>query len=158
MMEAQPIVIKSKSFEDAAIDGLFGGLIAGVLMILVLILAGLVTGDAPASVLARFHTGQAANPWSGSLIHLAVSGIYGVIFSLLVFLTPGKLIARLPGWLVGLVYGLLLLALALNVLLPGLRSALQEMPWGVLAVGHLVYGLTLGWRVYPEVLNSRDEA
>jgi hypothetical protein len=75
--------------------------------------------------------------------------------SVLIFLTPGRLLARLPGWLVGLVYGLLLLALAMNVLLPGLRSALQEMPWGVLAVGHLVYGVVLGWRVYPEILTSQ---
>ena len=147
MRETKSALIRKASASDAVIDGLFAGLIAGVLMILVIILGGLLSGESPASVLERFSTGQTASPLAGGLLHLAVSGIYGGFFSLLVQWMPAGLRRRLPGWLAGLIYGLLLLGLAVTVLLPGLRSPLVELPFWTLALGHLAYGLMLGLRV-----------
>jgi hypothetical protein len=148
---------KDKTTGEAAVDGLLGGLIAGVLMILIFILAGLIAGETPAGVLERFATQESSTPLMGGLVHLAVSGIYGVIFSLLVFWLPVSILRCVPGWLCGLFYSFLLLVLAVNVILPGLRSPLQEMPLPTLAVGHLVYGLVLGRRVYPEIHPSGGE-
>jgi hypothetical protein len=147
MGESNSILVRKSTASDAAIDGLFAGLIAGIFMILVIILGGLLAGEPPAEVLGRFSTGQAATPLAGGLLHLAVSGIYGVVFSLLVHWMPLGLRKRLPGWLVGLVYGALLLGLAVGVLLPGLRSPLAELPLWVLALGHGAYGLVLGLRI-----------
>lgn len=139
--------MKAKIASDAAVDGLFAGLMAGVIMLLFLILAGLLIGEAPDDLLMRFATGQDPNPLTGGLIHLAVSGIYGGVFSLLIHALPNRLLDHLPGWLAGLLYGGALLLLAMNIILPGLRSPLQELPLGVLAAGHAVYGIILGWRV-----------
>jgi hypothetical protein len=147
MSETKSPLIRKASTSDAVIDGLFAGLIAGVLMILVIILVGLLSGESPAGVLVRFSTGQTASPLAGGLLHLAVSGIYGGVFSLLVHWLPSGLRSRLPGWLAGLIYGVLLLGLAVTVLLPGLRSPLVELPWWTLGLGHIVYGLVLGMRI-----------
>jgi hypothetical protein len=150
MNNSIPTLVKTKDTADAAIDGLFGGMLAGLLMGLVIILAGILAGESPADLLGRFATGQTATPLAGSFVHLAVSSVYGVIFSLIVKVLPKRWLSVSPGWLVGLAYGALLLALAEGVLLPGLRSPLGELPWWVLAAGHAVYGLVLGVRTYPK--------
>ena len=146
MNESKSAPIRRESASDAVIDGLFAGLVAGILMIVVIILGGLISGESPASVLGRFSTGQAASPAAGGLLHLAVSGIYGGLYGLLEYWMPSGLRSRLPGWLMGMVYSLLLLVLAFTVLLPGLGSPLVELPLWVLALGHSVYGLVLGLR------------
>ena len=147
MSESKSTLVRQNSIGDAAIDGLFAGLIAGILMILVIILGGLLAGETPTTILARFSTGQSASPLAGGLLHLAVSGIYGVVYSLLPFGIPAIFRNRLLGVLAGLGYGLILLGLAVTVLLPGLRSPLEDLPIWVLALGHIVYGIVLGLRV-----------
>jgi hypothetical protein len=147
MRESNSILIRRGSASDAAIDGLFGGLIAGAAMILVIILGGLLAGESPVAVLERFSTGQATTPLAGGLLHLAVSGIYGTLFTLLIHWMPLGFRKRLPGWSVGLGYGLVLLGVAVGILLPGLRSPLASLPLWVLALGHGVYGLVLGLRI-----------
>jgi hypothetical protein len=84
-------------------------------------------------------------------MHLAVSGVYGVGFSLLAGGIPRRIREQIPGWLVGLAYGALLLALAVNLLLPGLRSALGEQQLWIIGLGHAVYGIVLGIKAYPKV-------
>jgi hypothetical protein len=143
-------LVKTRDAGDAAIDGLFGGLLAGLFMAFVLVLAGLLAGEAPLTVLERFSTGQSSNPLAGSLLHLAVSSIYGLIFSLLVNSLPRRWLQVLPGWLAGVLFAMLLFLLAQSTLLPALRSPLSELPWWVMASGHLVYGLVLGGRAYPK--------
>jgi hypothetical protein len=138
--------IKYDSLADRAIDGLFSGLLAGILMGVVMILGGILVGENPADLLQRFGTGSSPAPLQGGLIHLAVSGVYGVGFSLLFSAVPQRLRSRIPAWAAGLGYAVLLMVLAVNVILPGLHSALGELPVWVLAAGHTVYGLTLGWR------------
>lgn len=138
---------KAQSASDAVIDGLMAGILAGVGMLGVIILAGLLAGISPADVLAKFGAGQTATPLTGVLVHLAVSGIYGAAFGMLINLLPVRLLGRVPGWLTGLVYGVILLFIGLGFLLPGLASPLAELPWWILGLGHGVYGLALGWRV-----------
>ena len=86
-------------------------------------------------------------------MHLAVSGIYGAIFGLLTYLMPRRLFVRTPGWLAGLIYSAVLLLVALGILLPGLISPLAELPTLSLALGHVAYGLVLGWRALPGTSN-----
>ena len=148
MINSKPIRARARPASDAAIDGLFAGLAAGLLMGIVVILGGLLVGESPAAVLERFSTGHTTTPLSGGLMHLAVSVVYGIVFGLLAHALPSRVLRRLPGWLAGLLYGLLLLAVAVGALLPGLNSPLLEIPLWILALGHAVYGLVLGWRAY----------
>jgi hypothetical protein len=139
--------ISEKSFSDRVIDGLFGGLMAGLAMILVMVLTSLVFKQDPALMLASFSVGEVATPLNGMLVHLGVSGVYGAIFSILMSILPRAVRRMAPGWFAGLLYGALLLSIAIGLLLPGLQSPLADTPAGVLTAGHLIYGLVLGWRV-----------
>ena len=68
---------------DAAVKGLFNGFIAGLGMAVVLVAAGLISGVPAASTLAHFTPTPNSSLLTGVLAHLAVSGIYGMIFGLL---------------------------------------------------------------------------
>jgi hypothetical protein len=144
MTRTQPILRKESSTGDAAVDGLCSGIVAGTAMGLYLVLIGLLIGQGPAVVLGRFDPAGGASPLTGALAHLAVSGVYGVLFGLAGYVAARW--RRLPVWLAGLGYGLVLLFLAeaLIMRLPGTGSALRETPLVHLAAGHLLYGLTLG--------------
>lgn len=61
-----------------------------------------------------------------------------MVFSLLTTLIPWQIRERIPPRLVGLVYAALLLWLAVNILLPGLRSPLGERPMWVISLGHAI--------------------
>jgi hypothetical protein len=149
-LNVKPTLIKANSIGDAAIDGLFGGLFAGAVMGVIILLAGLLVGESPASMLSRFSSGQAATPLTGILVHLAVSAVYGMVFCSAIYILPVSFLKKIPGWLAGLFFGIVLLALAEWVLLPGLRSPLLELPLWILLLGHGMYGLVLGMRVYPK--------
>jgi hypothetical protein len=128
---------------DAAVDGLLNGLVGGLAMALTLVIGGLLTGDAPGAVMARFdpYTGSAVQ---GTLLHLAVSSVYGLIFTIGWRMLSRWLRAERFGWLAGLVYGVALLALARLALLPGADSTLRQVPLVHFAAAHMVYGLTVG--------------
>lgn len=136
--------ISSTSLGDAAVDGLLGGLGAGIVMLLFLLIAELSRGIGPAIVLARFDLGSTASPLTGALTHLAVAGVYGLGFGILWALTA---IDRLPAGLTGTIYGFALFVLAETVMLPGTHSALLAIPIWSFALAHVVYGATLGWLV-----------
>jgi hypothetical protein len=145
MAEGKRAVDSEQMWGDAAVDGLLAGGGAGILMLVYLLLAGLMLGQPVAAMLARFDPGQAASPVTGGLIHLAVSGVYGLVFGLGWRLTAGwPGLERLPGWLAGVIYGLLLLAFAWLVILPGAQSAVREIPLVHLAIAHVIYGLSTG--------------
>ena len=100
---------------DAAVDGLLAGAAAGIAMAAYLVVIGLVAGEGPAVVLARFDPSGAgaASPLIGALMHLAVSAVYGLLFGLIYRLIGrGRLAGRAAGALMGLVYGLALLLVA----------------------------------------------
>ena len=87
------------SIGDAAVSGLFGGLLGGLAMALVIILFSLFAGQG-LSYMGYFSTATPVPPLQGLLMHLAVSAIYGMLFSLILHgLKVDRL--NLPGWLVG---------------------------------------------------------
>lgn len=149
MTQLQTSSFSEKSMSDRVIDGLFAGLLAGLIMILVMLVIALASGQDPLAMLGSFSIGQEGAPLNGLLVHLGVSGVYGAIFSILMSLIPVAWRRLLPGWIAGLVYGAVLLGLAIGLLLPGLNSPLANAPTGILVIGHIIYGLTLGWRVDP---------
>ncbi len=146
MTDNKPLAAKKTTMGDAAVDGLIAGIGAGVVMAAVLVVAGLLTGDGPGVVLGRFDPGAAASPVTGGLMHLAVSGVYGALFGWGRKLVSGwQLLNRLPGWLIGLAYGLLLWAVAQGSLISGAPSLLRQLPTLTFALAHAVYGVTLGY-------------
>lgn len=145
---------ESLSAGDAAIDGLFGGLLAGVTMAVYLASASLVRllaeGSGPDAAIASLAKMAGASPLLGLLTHLAVSAVYGLIFGLGCSFFS-RYFARWkqppPFWFsssVGVLYGLALLLLAWSVILPSVGGSLQGFPLGHLAAAHALYGLVLG--------------
>lgn len=127
---------------DAAVDGLLGGLVAGLFMAAFLILAGLTMGAGPGMTMSHFDATEGTSPWVGSMLHLAVAGVYGLTFALLYRMV----VKRVPGWLAGLIYGVILFAIARGVM-PVSESFLLAIPPWQFGVAHLVYGLVLGTMV-----------
>ncbi len=144
MEKATTLSHKRTSPGDAAVSGLFGGLGGGALMAAFLVLAGLLAGQGVGDTLRHFASGENTSPVQGLLAHLAVSGVYGLVFGLGWRYGKGKRFSRVPGWMGGLAYGVLLWIIALAVILPGTDSPLRSVPPGVLAAAHILYGATLG--------------
>jgi hypothetical protein len=137
---------------EVAVDGLVNGILAGAGMALYLVVVGVVVGDKPGLVLGRFDPGSSFSPVSGALAHLAVSGVYGMVYGLAwrplarSRLGTGLLGRWLP-WLAGLAYGFVLLLVAEMVALrlPGTSSPLRDIPFLHFALAHLIYGLVLSF-------------
>jgi hypothetical protein len=133
---------------DTAVDGLVAGIVAGIGMAFYLVLTGLLTGFTPAVTMGLFDPLMNGGWLTGLLAHLAVSGIYGVIYALLFtgILRIWPSLLRF-GWLIGLVYGLALWALSTGVLLPAAGSLVLQIASVHWLFGHVVYGLVLGYAV-----------
>ena len=144
MTERKYVITRKATIGDAAVDGLLAGGGAGLAMAAYLIVASLISGLAWSTLLGRFDPGPQSSPWAGALAHLAVAGVYGVLFGVVAWFIPRRWRRRLPGWLMGVLYGLLLWLLAQTVLLPGTSSPLETFPLLHFALGHAVYGLVLG--------------
>ena len=111
-MTSSPRVAQtSSSVGDSAVDGLLAGTSAGLVMALYVAVAGLLSGQSLAAILAQFDPSPAPTPFTGALAHLAVAGVYGVLFAL-AWRGLRRVLPRVPGWLAGLAYGLVLWALA----------------------------------------------
>jgi hypothetical protein len=138
--------MKDKTIGDAAIDGLLAGIGAGLAMALLLLIVGALSGDSPVMVMERFDPVGSNNLTTGLLTHLAVSAIYGAIFGLL-FLALVHLRPSLPrfGWLAGLIYGLVLYAIAYAGISAGAETGLVDYSTTVLLLAHAVYGLATGF-------------
>lgn len=136
------LVARNTTVGDAAVDGLLGGVAAGIVMAMYLVAVSLIGGEGLA-VLSRFDP-NGASPMIGTLLHLAVSGVYGAVFGI-----GWKYARRLnvPAWLIGLVFGGALFALAELVLSPTSPSPLAKISFVHFGIGHVIYGLTLGWSV-----------
>jgi hypothetical protein len=148
MSDATERGIRERKGGDSAVDGLLAGIVAGLGMAAYLILTSLFRGISPAVILGYFDPGMVGQWLTGTLAHLAVSGVYGVVFALLlaVVVRIREPLLRF-GWLIGLVYGLVLVALARGVLLPMAGSALLQISTGHLFIAHAIYGLVLGFEV-----------
>ena len=145
MAESNRVLAKENTVGDAAVEGLLAGLVAGLISAAVLVLIGLLTGDSPGTVLGRFDPSLAGNALIGGLLHLATSAVYGMIFAVLLRLIGRRWrSAHRLTWLLGLVYGLLLLLFAETVVLSGFETMLVEFSTVSFTAFHIAYGLTLG--------------
>lgn len=133
---------RTRTFGDAAVDGLLYGVAAGAVMAVYLAAYGLFSPVGPAAVLGNFDPAQNGSAAAGTLTHMAVAGVYGCAFGLAMWALSK--VWQPPLWLAGLIYGLLLLTLALSVLLRGVRSPLLTIPPLHFAIAHGLYGLALG--------------
>lgn len=133
------MVARNTTVGDAAVDGLLAGIVAGIAMATYLVVVSLL-GEGVA-VLSRFDP-NGASPVVGTLMHLAVAGVYGVVFGIFF-----NWIRRfnLPAWLSGLVFGLALFGVAVTIILPSSRSALAGIPMPHLGIAHAIYGLVIGF-------------
>jgi hypothetical protein len=147
MREASSYPGQDSAVGDAAVEGLFGGMIAGIAMVVYLLLAGLTFGAGPLVILSHFGGSGGSTPLVGLLLHLGVSGVYGIVFALIRQLTAQCRGFRPTLWLVGVLggaYGLVLWLLAQSILLPATSSSLMAIPGGHLLVAHLIFGIFLG--------------
>ena len=137
--------INRKGIGDAAVDGLLAGVAAGIVMILFLLAAGLITRDSPVMVLGRFDLQAASRPVVGLLTHIAISAIYGLFFGVL-FVALVRIRPALLrwSWFAGLVYGLILYGIAQAAFMAGANSGLVQFSSIILLLAHLIYGLIIG--------------
>lgn len=151
MSETRSVIRQYETTGDVAVEGLFSGLIAGLLMALYLVLAGLTYGEGLIATLSRFATDESSTPLVGLLLHLGVSGVYGIFYNLgCQFTLRRRANALSPLWVsvIGGLYGLLLLAVAWTILLPSTGSPLLEIPVLHLFIAHLLFGVALGLLTY----------
>ena len=138
---------------EAAVDGLLAGGAAGVAMTLYLLIAEWVGGVEPATVLGRFDPSGSGSPVAGALAHLAVAAVYGALFGV-VARGLARLWTRVPIWLGGVAYGLILWGLALAAVLPALATSLRAILPLHFAIAHSLYGLALGLWLARRVAKS----
>ncbi len=141
MTTSRCVVSKEVSAGDAAVEGLWQGLAAGIIMAVVLVIGGMLGGDSPAMTLARFGARGGVTPAAGALSHLATAGVYGIVWGVLWRLLGRRL--PLPAWAGGLIYGLLLFLVA-QVMLIAVDSPLRDISPLSLGLAHVVYGFVLG--------------
>ena len=145
MIQSKRLIYNERKLSDAALDGLFGGLAAGVAMAVYLVAWGLLMGLGPGAVLGMFDPSERGVALTGALTHLAVAAVYGILFGLLWWGLRRWLRLGVPAWLAGAIYGLLLLIAAKAVVLPAAGSPLAEIPALHFAVAHVIYGAALGF-------------
>jgi uncharacterized protein YacL len=145
MFESKDMSLKKKSTGDAAIDGLVAGLAGGIIGALILLVLGLFSGNSSINILQRFDATASGSALQGTVMHLAVSVIYGALFAILL-----KLIiqvwpaAKRISWLLGIIYGLFLMLLAEVIFSSGFNSQLGEISLIDFTLFHIAYGVTLG--------------
>lgn len=153
MRDTKSIIRTDDAIGDAAVGGLFSGMIAGLAMLTYLALVALTLGEGPLTMLTRFVGSDGSTPLVGLLLHLGVSGVYGIIFALLCKFTSHRWGCEPSSWLAGSIgagYGLALWLLAQWVILPGLNSPLAQIPWIHFFLGHQIFGTSLGLLTYLE--------
>ena len=145
MATQQMLVKHNYGLRDVAVDGLWKGALAGAAMAGYLMMVTAVLGENPLAVLSRFTSeGVDVTPLVGAISHLAVSGIYGAMFTVL-WHRIGRHSKSGPLALVGaLVFSGLLFVIAELILLPSVQSPLLAVPALHFGIGHVVYGLVLG--------------
>ena len=145
MFDSKDMSLKKKSAGDAAIDGLVAGLVGGIVSALVLLVLGLFSGNSTLNILQRFDTTANGSALLGTVMHLAVSVIYGALFAILLNLISQVWpAARRISWLLGIIYGLVLMLLAEVIFSSGFNYQLGELSSIDFALFHIAYGVTLG--------------
>lgn len=139
--------VKETRVGDAAVEGLLNGILAGIAMAVWIVAVEWVNGIPPQTALGYFNPGENASPLTGLILHLAVAGVYGLVFGILT-----ALVLRIRGmspkswWgpVLGALYGLIILGVAASIILPQTASELQTLPPWTMTVAHLIYGIGLG--------------
>lgn len=165
MANVKNLTYKEQSLGDAAVDGLLSGFEAGIIMAIFLGVSGLLAGEKPGAVFTHFAPDPGASPWMGLFIHLAVASVYGVFFGLVYQVFAGSLLPhiirpkspRSVAWvpvLVGLAYGAVLLLPARLLMFSAAGAQLNQIPYLEFALGHLLYGASLGLITYRNIQRS----
>jgi hypothetical protein len=128
--------------EDAVINGLFSGVLAGLAMILVLALVGRFSHSKITNLLGLFDPTGNQNYYAGGFAHLAVSAVYGQVFGLLWKLFFFR--RRTPLWMGGMVFGALIFVFSQLLISHGSGTPVFQIPVPLFGVSHLVYGTVLG--------------
>jgi hypothetical protein len=127
---------------DAALSGILIGGLAGIPMAVYMAAVVLLGGF-------LFYPGMAIS--SFVLMHLVVSSVYGLMYSLALNFVAGSL-KKTPSVaaaiLGGLFYASVLLSLAVLVILPSARSAQFEIPLSHIAIAHGIYAIFLSLLVH----------
>jgi hypothetical protein len=155
MTKSEQVVRSDLSAGDVAVDGLFSGALAGVPMAVYAAAVWLLFDSGAGDLFGEFLADRGMSLINTLLLHLAISSVYGLVFSL-----GYNFIARLAKatptpWasiVAGMVYGALLLALAHLVILPANASPLQ-LSFGLSVPAHLIYGASLGALVHRDRFN-----
>jgi len=132
---------------DLAVDGIFTGLEAGIIMAAFLVAVSAQNHISPAELLSAFSFNSTPTWISGLLTHLAVSSIYGIFFNMVTYFMFRKSSNLKVTFFVpfsGLIYGSLLWIAAEYFLFDLTAFQLKEMPANILLVAHLIYGVVLG--------------
>lgn len=162
MANSKRLLRQGVSPGDLAVDGLIAGIVAGAAMLVYLLGASVIEGERLGIVLSRFDPSESATPATGLLLHLGVAAVHGMVFTLGYGLIVGRLWPGVRIWLLGLGYGLVALALAYYVILPGAGSRLLELPVVHLGVAHVLYGavvgLVVGRKLAPESGSERQSS
>jgi hypothetical protein len=148
MTKSEPLVRSNLNAGDAAVDGLFSGAAAGIPMAIYAAIVWLALDPSAGETLGVFLAERDLSLLNTLLLHLAVSSVYGLVFSM-----GYNLFARAfsgSTWasiLAGMAYGALLLALAHLVIIPAGANSLQ-LSFGLSVPAHLIYGAVLGYLVH----------
>jgi hypothetical protein len=135
---------------DAAVDGLFDGALAGLVMALWLVLIDWLSGGTPLAVLTGFDLEQWSSPLRGLLLHLTLAAIYGSIFYVARrAILRRRSVNRWASGAIGLAYGLLLWLIGPALLPSGTEALLRTVTPINFFIAHVIYGISLG------VLSSR---
>ncbi len=145
MRESKQVLYRARKRSDVTLDGLFGGLAGGAVMVVYLVLWGWTDGATPQAVLGLFDPDRRGVPLTGLLTHLAISAVYGILYGLVWWALRWSLRFGATAWLIGVVYGLALLTIAKAIILPLSGTPLAEIPTLHFALAHLLYGAVLGF-------------
>lgn len=145
MFDSKDMSLKKKSAGDVAIDGLGAGLAGGIVSASVFLVLGLFSGNSTLNIFRGFDATANGSALLGTVMHLAVSVIYGAIFAILLnLIIPVWPAARRISWLLGIIYGLVLMLLAEVIFFSGFNSQLGELSLIDFTLFHIAYGVTLG--------------
>jgi hypothetical protein len=157
MAEIKILDPRDTTIGDAAIDGLAGGVVGGILMVVYLEIAGLLMGAGLGEMLSRFNQKESDPLLVAFVLHLAVAGVYGILYGILyrwiALYRKGMPDLRISA-VSGAVYGILLLILARSVLLPSTGPALVDVPLLHFGIAHLIFGISNGLLSYRSWVNA----
>ncbi len=151
-MDRQDILYEKKaSPAAAAVNGAVLGLLAGGMMALYVLLAGMVVGDSHWAFMRYLDLAHSGSPWKTIFTQLAVSAALGAVFSLFCFWSRAIQEGWMPAWLAGMTYSALLWVLAVALILPSDHYTLNPLASVYLLFAYLIYGLVLGLRRKPRM-------